>query len=476
MTRSIFGFIRLFVVIAALVVGGVTPTHASENPPSELAQPIRVTLRLEGRHTPLRGEITAWTFGAFRVLGDGGAHPIDCSWNRIDADKVFQIMRRILGREDARGYLRLGIEMLRLDEPRLAGRALTFASRLDKKYEQLSARAIEIWEDGGDPGAVILEEAENEVRPAAPEAQNRQEPDSRGKRSGPSPVDDAEAAAGAVRWQPLEDEARLRAIEMQRRFVLTAGHEVGDNKRRIYETDHFIMATDLDERSMRRWGERLEEMYATMIEMFGLQPDSDLYAGKCMVFVFGSRDAFIKFERIAMNYDASRSGGVCHYRGHDVILAFYRKGSEAEFQSVLIHESTHGFLYRYHSPSRLPTWANEGLADYIAGHLTPASHEPREHWNHAKSFILRNQDPSEIMSQSYRDGTWFTEDSYPVSHMLVRFLLKYKPAEFRAWIDDIKAGAEWRQAMTDHFGVDAETIARGFADDIRSERHFTPIN
>jgi hypothetical protein len=462
---------RMILKLLVLAVLGAIPAQASgqtfdrDLEPARLEEPLRTTLLVAGRSAPIRGEITAWYFGGFWVQRRDDASLVRIEWDQLKANKVYETARRLIDREDAIGYLGLGIEMLRLDERRLADRAFAFSMRLEPNLKKDVEQAIGLSEKGEDP-APVYAAAQGRLQ-EAPET-----PDGPDTRS-PAPIEASQAKSGIDPWEPLGDEERTQAIDAQRQFAQTAGYGVGDNKRRVYETDHFIVATDLDERAMRRWGDQLEVMYETMIMTLSLEKDADLYAGKCMVFIFGTRGAYLRFERKAMNYDATRSGGVCHYRGNDVILAFYRRGSDAEFQSVLVHESVHGFLYRYRSPAGLPTWANEGLADYIAGHLTPASGEPREHWNHSKNFILQKKDPMDIMRQTYRNGTWYDDDSYPVSHMLVRFLLRYKPVEFKQWIDDIKAGAEWEEAMQRCFGVDAATLARGFADEIKSEKMFT---
>ena len=440
---------------------------ADSGEPIPLTRSLRVTFKVDGRKTPMRSRVTAWTYGAFWVVRDGSSQEIRLGWEQLKPEVVYETARRIIGRRDAMAYFRLGIEMLVLDDPKLAERAFNYSVRLESRLEELVEQTVERWNNGEDPRSMYM------VAKHHLEDQDRAATRDRTEHSDQAPVDRSQAVKGATPWKPLGVEEREEAIKRQRHFVQTAGYGPGDNRRRVYETENFIMATDLDEASMRRWGDQLEVMYDTMLRTLDLPEDTRLYAGKAMVFVFGAREAFINFEMRAMGYDARRAGGVCHYRGEDVILAFFRRGSDAEFQSVLVHESVHGFLYRYRSPAGLPTWASEGLADYIAGYLTPASHEPRDHWNHAKNYAIRGNDPMEIMRQSYRNGTWYTRDSYPVSHMLVRFLLQYKGPEFKLWIDDIKGGANWELAMVNRFGVDAETLAKGFVEEIKSERRYT---
>ena len=458
-------FLILSCLLTTITCGALAGTPDEDRAPVQLKRPIQTSLRVEGRSTPLRGEITAWTYGAFWVLRQGGSAPMRIGWDEIPPIRVYEIARRLVDRKDADANLRLGIEMLRLDEIKAARRAFRIAEKVDPELGATVTRAIDLSLEGKDPALALTQ---GDPEPKATGVAD-DDPDLQPA----SPADETKAKRGLTPWVLPGPKEREEKIERQRRFAMTAGYERGDNRRRLFETDHFIMATDLDEKSMKRWGGQLEIMYATMLDTLSLPPETEMYSGKCMVFVFGSRDAYLTFERRAMGYDASRTGGLCHYRGENVIMAFYQRGSDADFQSVLIHESVHGLMYRYRSPASLPTWANEGLSDYIAGRLTPDSNEPRENWNKAKNYVLRRLDPMEIMRQSYRDGTWYNEFSYPVSHMLVRFLIRYKAPEFKLWIDDIKAGVGWETAMQDRFGVDAQTLARGFADEIRSEKTYT---
>ena len=197
--------------------------------------------------------------------------------------------------------------------------------------------------------------------------------------------------------------------------------------------------------------------------------------GKCVIFIFETKEDFVVFEKQAFNYNAHAAAGVCHQRGHHVYVSFFKGGNDARFASVLIHENVHAFMYRYRTPMALPTWANEGLADFVAGHLVRESPEPLHHWRHAREFVLAGGDAREIMAQSYLDGTWFDGNSYPVSHMLVRFMLKYRARAFKEWIDDVKAGVEWTASMSDRFGVTPGVLAQGFAKEMRSERSYTRV-
>lgn len=442
---------------------------------TELTEPVRVSLSVKDRSTPLRGEVTAWAFGAFWVVRDGGQTPVRIGWDEIGARDVYNTARRIIDRNNATDYFRLGIEMLVLEDRAIAQRAFDYAVRKEESLLADTERAVALWEAGDDPrgayDAMLSRTGPDPIKEGAPGERDTEE----NRFQAPTPEDDAQAKKGFEPWKPLGAEERERAIEVQRQYAATAGYARGDNLRRIAETEHFIMATDLSEHEMRRWSDQLEVMYSMMLGMFHLPESTALYAGKCNVFVFGDRQAYLNFEKHAMGLNAAGTGGICHYRGEDVVIAFYRYGGDAEFQSVLIHESVHGFMYRYRTPGRLPTWASEGLAEYIAGYLTPASNEPREQWTRAKNFVNQRKNPCGVMENFFASENRTVYESYALSHMLVRFLLRYKPAEFKLWLDDIKAGVAWERSMLARFGIDSTRLSEGFAGEIKSESKYTRL-
>ena len=252
------------------------------------------------------------------------------------------------------------------------------------------------------------------------------------------------------------------------KLLATAGYTIEP-----VETEHFLFYSDLSKRETRRWSAELDKMYRTLIRVLELPPDSKLFYGKCVIFIFASRDDFIHFEAVSMNYDASRAAGLFHGKGDFTFVSFYRQMRDSWFASTLVHETVHAFMYRYKSPASMPTWANEGLADYTAGQLITTSDEPLRHWYHARNFINQRGRAIDIMNQTYRDGSWHTEDSYPVSHMLVRFMIKFKPRAFKLWIDDIKDGRDWRASLMERFNVTPEKLSTEFARFVNEEKEYS---
>jgi len=421
----------------------------------ELARPIDLVVRTRDGGS-LQGTLVAWSDESIWLsptAAVGGSAPVEAErilhWSELDGSQAFEIRRRLINPRDGLAWAELGVCMLRSGEVNLAERAFGVAAvQTDERLAAACEEALRLVRSGGDPGTSLE---------ALREARREQALDGR------APVDGA-AASAPVPW-PVLTQAQL-AMETER-----LKRDAQEKLARVLltidplETDHFLLYTDLPADEARRWSRRLDRMYAKLLEILAMPRDARLFNGKCVIFVFADRGRFVEFESAAFGFAARRVAGVCHQRGPDVFVSFYRMEDETRFISVLVHETVHAFMYRYRTPVNLPTWANEGLADYVAAHVNPKSREQEDHWLQARRFVESGGDVCEIMRQDYSDGTWFTKDSYPVSHMLVHYMLRDRPEAFRKWIDDVKSGAhggDWRASLEDCFGVDPQRLADGF--------------
>lgn len=437
----------------------------------ELARPLRISfITAEGERTS--GELAAWDRETLWLIhaDERRAH----AWRSLEARSAYELRRRLIGVRDAQAWLELGALMLAMGNRSLAEQAFAVASRLDASTKQSADRAREAASQGRDPVSAIEPDPEDDPSEPATNRPARQTTPSGGDDDAPTGPDMSGSVRGRFNW-PVATPAELaqqtaEVKEHCERYLERSGFKIP-----LIETENFLMYSDLQPFDVRRWSRELDKLYDTMQEVLEIERGSKIFHGKCAIFIFKERVDFIAFEHRAFEYDASRAGGLCHMRGPMTFVVFYKSAEDARFQSVLVHETTHAFMYRYRSPYPLPTWANEGLADYIAGHLTPRSLEPQEHWQHARNFIMRGGDPLAIMAQTYTAGTWPNEDSYPISHMIVRFMLKHKPRAFKQWIDDIKAGVPWELSMAERFGVTKERLAQGFDAEMRSEPRYTRL-
>ena len=437
---------------------------------TEVASPPKTVLELPLKGDRIEGAVVAWDERAVWVRPRAGTDELEVAWVDVAPAQTYTLWTRLMNRKSAPSWMYLGIAMLDVADAERADRAFGQAEKLDATLAR-RIRSIRRAHAAGEDARALVEPAPAPpTDPAPSETTPAPAPPGAGK---PRPTSDTPPGPSVKPWPEQTEEARKKTVEALRTTAQGMIKASGLTRIAETETTYFLFYSDLAPSEVKKWAGVLDAMYRTLLSTLDMPRDTLLFHGKCVIFIFNANHEYYAFEQAAFRFDARRTGGVCHMRGPDTFVSFFRGSDDARFQTVLVHETVHAFMHRYRSPADLPTWANEGLADYVAGVLTPMSNEPREAWLHTKQFAQRGKDAAVILRQSYEDGTWFNDDSYPISHMMVRFLLKYKARAFKEWIDDIKAGVGWEASMKTRFGITPDDLARGFIAETMSESRYT---
>lgn len=484
-TVRVFGWL---ILAGAMWFGAAGESWARMPEPKGMTSPIRATIKLAKSSGPaLTGEITHWTRAELTLkLKDGTEQAV--SWRDILPQQAYDIRRRLIEQKDAMEWLDLGALMLAVDARGLSDQAFAQAVKLDSSAAALAEHAKSAAKRGEDPQAALYEQydrreadrrAEEEVKRAKEKMDDAGKPDPGSPKPGPgdetAPPDDSQAERGAKPWPAVPAEEQSAAMSGLRERIDAAFQRHGV-RLRTRESEHFILYSVMGDADTKRVLGLLETTYSTMDALLSFNTEGSLFLGKCVVFVFAERDAFIEFELdFFRNPRGKMAGGYCHYIGAFPMLNFYRGPDEQFFLRTLVHEATHAVMYRFRTPAQLPAWANEGLADFIAGQIGTTSNHTSEAWQHAKSFAMQNKDPMTVVRQSYEKGTWPSDDSYPLSHMMTRYLVKRDQSAYKAWIEDVKTGAGWEDAMASRFGVPPASVMAEFSKDMRAERSFTRV-
>ena len=118
-------------------------------------------------------------------------------------------------------------------------------------------------------------------------------------------------------------------------------------------------------------------------------------------------------------------------------------------------------MHRFITPARLPTWANEGFAEYIASRAFPGSPVDGNRRQQGLAYIRQSGDLQRIMKMSYRDGTWPGDQGvgYSVGYLLCDLMIREHPQGFVDWVRAVKAGKNWREALETQFGAHPDKFA-----------------
>ena len=264
---------------------------------------------------------------------------------------------------------------------------------------------------------------------------------------------------GCKIWPWLTDEEQAQWLTTHREFVESVQEQYPNLGLRISETDYYILVTDLDARSTRQYLDYLDNMYEQMSRAFGVPVGRNVWCGKCVVAAFQNQADYMRFEAEVMNNprdDLHTSGGLCHAATSGrVIIAVWKGAGEDNFAHKLVHETSHGFVWRYLSSVPLPSWLNEGMADWIAEYIvkTPGlltKRQQRAALAAQQSGTLGGMFQMERLSREY----------FGAGSAVVDILLKLDSEKFRQFFDGIKSGLEAEEALNQAFGMTFEQLAR----------------
>lgn len=397
-----------------------------------LERPVEVRARTVTGAT-FAGRLTSWTDDGF--TGSFG----DRLWSDLVAPDLRRVYAQVMDKSSATQWLRLG-ELLAAakDGRKLADDAFGQAKRLGATAEQVEA-------------------ARARAAGAAKVREERERMDRERRLQQDTLPDDSTARP----WPVLSDSDRTAATAAMRKVGAEAMEVVGVRAEAV-ETDFFIVTGDLPKPDLQRWGRELDAMYARVAEMLQVPKGINLFWGKAVVLLYERQETFRLSEASVFRVKAPASlRGICHMTGPQVAISAYRGNDEAEFASTLVHETLHGIVHRYATPARLPDWANEGFAEWIARACVPNARVDQNRRPQGLLFFRQGGDPAKVMALSGADGTWPGDNAigYSVGYLMVDLMIADRASRFGAWVKAVKGGKPWQQALAEDFGVDAARLA-----------------
>jgi hypothetical protein len=249
-------------------------------------------------------------------------------------------------------------------------------------------------------------------------------------------------------WKPLTADEHEAYMEKHRAFLEKTKSELSHINFRYVETQYFMFLTDLTSEEVDGPLVYLDAMYSELCKAFGVPPTHNVWCGKCVVVAFRGQKDFMDFERIMMDTDATGAQGLCHSASNGIVTFAGYQGTNG-FPNVLVHETTHGFVHRYMSSARIPSWLNEGMSDWIGHEIVQSQRVPR-----------RQKLAAEAVSRAGTLGDFFTKDritgdEYGLASSVVEILIQRDGGNgnFKAFFDGLKVGHAPEQALKETFGL-----------------------
>jgi len=232
------------------------------------------------------------------------------------------------------------------------------------------------------------------------------------------------------------------------------------------ESDFFIVYWSGDRREAATWAVAwLDNAYRDLAAVLGFDPKANLFWGKAAVFIFETEDQFRLVESRVFNQFVPRGqAAMAHYEGPKAFIAAHRRKDDVMFRADLAREVAHVVMHRFVSPGRLPPWAHEGLAEYMAQRVIDESPIHEGLRDEALRLVRSGHATHEWLAMDWRDGTWRgrEERGYAVCHLLVDYLINVSGGSFAAFARSCKSGTAWHEALATHFGGDPAAFIDAF--------------
>lgn len=252
------------------------------------------------------------------------------------------------------------------------------------------------------------------------------------------------ALHGIEPWPTLSsDEHAAEVAELEQFVDLVRQSFPGLAKTATHE---FVVATDIPAQQMGPFVANLDAMHDFLCDLYGIPRGEPVWKGKCLVVAFLREDDFLAFEERFMDVRAEGVHGLCHQRSDGrVIMACHRGDDAPAFAHMLVHETSHGFNHRWLSPTRVPSWLNEGIAEWVGTQVVTVSNQ----------VPLKEAAALAMMRATGRVGDRFFDGDdakiqpvqYGIASSLVRFLVARDRGKFAAFIRAVKEGMPVEDAL-----------------------------
>jgi hypothetical protein len=261
-------------------------------------------------------------------------------------------------------------------------------------------------------------------------------------------------------WPTPTEDQQKQEVDAEKKFLDEVVQHYPQLNMRLQETRYFLFLSILTPAQAAMYTPYLDAMYEELCKAYAIKNHDKVWLGKAAIIVFGNSQDFAELEQQFFNHTVpQQSQGLAHLLPTGrVVVSCYCGTDPAYFAGVLVHETTHGFNFRYKSPQTLPTWLDEGIADWTAISVVPKNRGARAR---ARDAIIQAKKVGNL------GGDFFTAEllvplQYGIAADLVDFMLKSNAKSFRALLDGIKLGEKWPVALKKAYGVTPDELILQF--------------
>lgn len=193
------------------------------------------------------------------------------------------------------------------------------------------------------------------------------------------------------------------------------------------------------------------------------------------VIVFSNRGDFHAYSAASTSLTHSRLTGYCQWKTDEDDNSFFELVTydHEDLWQVLAHEGFHQFL-GYELGWQVPTWLNEGLAQYFETSRVVNGRLQTGYVNksrlHAAQYLIRTGRAPTLAELLQMDRATFyanAQTAYPMSWALVYYLMNrdgdsYRSSTFRRYLQDLKMSRDSLVSFQSRFGRMSNQWERDF--------------
>lgn len=263
-------------------------------------------------------------------------------------------------------------------------------------------------------------------------------------------------AKGRALWKEPTGTEQAEFLEQQKAHAESVGSLFPAKKFVLHETKFYLIYSDLPEATITAFGKGLDGMYQQIGPMFGVHPEQNIWAGKCLMLVFIDRDAQLTYFERLRNIPAGGIYAARRFTEPDgrLIITYNPMNATALINGVT-QDTVTGFLSRFRSNVAYPRWMEEGLCRMFADNLinTRGNEAP------TINYLRTNGKLDGLLT-----GKKTLIDGYDVatSSMVMKHLYNKDPLRFRGLVTMLKEGAEPDEAVKESYGLTLEELGQDF--------------
>ena len=262
-------------------------------------------------------------------------------------------------------------------------------------------------------------------------------------------------------WPKVSPQQRALNIDITKKQSAEVLDLINKYDTVLYETDFFLLYSDLPKQEVMRWERKLDDMYRYIARLFNLQRNENIWLGKCPIFIFKNKENYNAFFNVVLegkNAIPNSAGQCVHFSNGDILIAFYKQKDVKLLAHILYHETVHGILYRYRSSVIVPSFWNEGFAEAISTQLS----SPKKYMQHyvllAQNYLQKNG-----IKQTIFEAPHIAPEQYPVALTLTKFMMGRNRSDYAKFIDGIKDGQHWIQSLKTNYHMTPEQLFKAYS-------------